>query len=585
MTFNTGNPVSSTDPRDLYDTAGIADKLTNGNDPFVADRLGKLRLSWAGMEADHANAQEGRTAQFQQFLLSSGYETPVSYAQGVTLDRVTQTFVRNDILYRIKDPAALPYTLTGDWNAEADNFTVVADGGLRQELADADGAEKVGLALDATVADLTTDRGASLIHTRRTALAEQVSLAALARQTISALEFGMTGDGSDVTEKMQALRDYVASLNQPPMVVFPAGDYVCSAWPNWNIPGLILSALGSVYWTNTGTGDTVIIDAGPLPGKISNVNFGVGGGQIIARGGPTSGNAFTVRGLVRGQVKGRVYGCGTDAIGLWTRSAVLVNFDVNITPDETAGWYMGAKPQFGYLLDGNGVADTQTSYCTFVTPSVQGCQYGIWLAETLGNVFLAGDSEYNDTTGVHLTNKALNNKFFGTDFEVNGSRDIDCYGHYNEFHACDSNTTAVINAGAKNNQLLGGNFDAVEVIAGALDTLISRIKYGRGLSGKVITDAGTRTRFRDNMNLATGKCEDAPKRTVTVTGTSPVTYTNNTGNALRLTITGGTVTQLSLFASGAEILLSNSTNIIPLSTGDSVVIQYSAAPTMLAVVG
>ncbi|WP_313328339.1 hypothetical protein [Pseudomonas qingdaonensis] len=134
MAYDTNNPVGSTDPRDLYDNAGNLDKFVNGEQPFYPDRLGKQRISWSGIEADVESAFDGWEAQFQAFLQASSYEPPVSYAAGVTLERITQTVVRDDIQYRLKDPALLPYTITGNWATEEDKFVVVGDSSLRQDL-------------------------------------------------------------------------------------------------------------------------------------------------------------------------------------------------------------------------------------------------------------------------------------------------------------------------------------------------------------------------------------------------------------------------------------------------------------------
>lgn len=54
MTYNTGNPVPSIDPRDLDDNAEILDNFVNGTDDEYPDRLGVGRKSLAGMEADFA---------------------------------------------------------------------------------------------------------------------------------------------------------------------------------------------------------------------------------------------------------------------------------------------------------------------------------------------------------------------------------------------------------------------------------------------------------------------------------------------------------------------------------------------------
>lgn len=171
MAYNTGNPVGSTDPRDLFDNAGNLDWFANGANPFYPDRFGVMRLSLSGMRYNFNQAQEGRAAQFtatqegmnqqfQAFLLASGYEAPVAYAEGTLLQRSTQTFVRDGVQYRIKDPGDLPYTLTGNWASEEGNFVSIGDGALRQELADAidlsKGASQVGrsVVMLASVKDL-----------------------------------------------------------------------------------------------------------------------------------------------------------------------------------------------------------------------------------------------------------------------------------------------------------------------------------------------------------------------------------------------------------------------------------------------
>ncbi len=154
MTFNTGNNVPSTDPRDLYDNAENLDKLVNGADPFYADRLGKLRESWAGMESSFTNAQEGREntftlsqadkeSRFQAFLESSGYIDIGPYAAGVEFTARNQYVAVDGQFYRPAAGTALPYTATGDWATESGSFVLLGDDVLRQELASAAGASLV----------------------------------------------------------------------------------------------------------------------------------------------------------------------------------------------------------------------------------------------------------------------------------------------------------------------------------------------------------------------------------------------------------------------------------------------------------
>ena len=48
MTYNTGNPLGSTDPMDLYDNAQNFDNAINGNSRTWKDRFGVDRYTWKG---------------------------------------------------------------------------------------------------------------------------------------------------------------------------------------------------------------------------------------------------------------------------------------------------------------------------------------------------------------------------------------------------------------------------------------------------------------------------------------------------------------------------------------------------------
>ncbi len=128
-TYNTGNPVPSTDVRDLYDNAENLDYLVNGPAVEYDDRLGVPRKSWAGFEAD-----------FLAFLAASGFETPVlTYTDGVPLqvDRPTQLIERASApgtLYSIKLPSAFPVVLSGTWATDEPLLVIRTDESLRTDL-------------------------------------------------------------------------------------------------------------------------------------------------------------------------------------------------------------------------------------------------------------------------------------------------------------------------------------------------------------------------------------------------------------------------------------------------------------------
>ena len=140
-TYNTGNPVGSTDVRDLYDNAQNLDSLVNGPLASYDDRLGAPRKSWRGIEQD-----------FAAFLAASGFELPaLEYVGGspLVVDRPTQLIFRTgfpDTLYGVKSTEPFPATLSGTWSTDEGRLVVRSDGDLRQDLANStDPAKGAGL--------------------------------------------------------------------------------------------------------------------------------------------------------------------------------------------------------------------------------------------------------------------------------------------------------------------------------------------------------------------------------------------------------------------------------------------------------
>ena len=144
MTHNTGNPIGSTSPKDLSDNARNLDLLLLGDDPSYPDRKGVTRKSWKGMQAEYVAehllratefhaAQTHRETQFKEFLDASGYEAPVPYVPGLTLERATQTVTHLGKDYRAKSQF-LPLTTT-DWAVDEPKLKLVGDDSLRQEMA------------------------------------------------------------------------------------------------------------------------------------------------------------------------------------------------------------------------------------------------------------------------------------------------------------------------------------------------------------------------------------------------------------------------------------------------------------------
>jgi hypothetical protein len=142
--YATGNPVGSTNPKDLIDNAQNLDYLILGPLLSYPDRIGVSRLSWAGIEASFAaaqtakqvafdDAQELRTSEFAAWLVASTFEIPVDYAAGIVLTRPTQVLRYLGEMYRAKQ-ANLPMTTTA-WATDSPKLLAMGDAALRQSLA------------------------------------------------------------------------------------------------------------------------------------------------------------------------------------------------------------------------------------------------------------------------------------------------------------------------------------------------------------------------------------------------------------------------------------------------------------------
>ena len=113
MAYDTGNPVGSTDARDLSDNAQNLDIAVNGNKSRWTDRLGVSRPTWAGIAA---------------------YVDRGAYAAGIEIIGYNEIFIYGGEYYRAKASTVLPYTTNGTWSTDDDFFVPIGDAALRQDI-------------------------------------------------------------------------------------------------------------------------------------------------------------------------------------------------------------------------------------------------------------------------------------------------------------------------------------------------------------------------------------------------------------------------------------------------------------------
>ncbi|WP_368772600.1 hypothetical protein [Pseudomonas aeruginosa] len=233
-TFQTLNPLGSKDPRDLYDNAENYDAAMNDRDHEQwTDRFGVSRPTWYGVEQ-----------RVNQFIQSSGWELPpLPYIDGIPLPvaRPTQLIERDGNLYSIRLPASFPVTLSGTWVDDEPMLTVRSDQALRQQLAEANGAEMVGLIREGTTPQYST----TVYDWYQTTMINAVT------------DYGMVPDfdpqpgtvnGTNNLVAIQRLMDDLALMPGRKVVVFPAGNYYFNWDGTSNVGGV------GVLWGRVGAG-------------------------------------------------------------------------------------------------------------------------------------------------------------------------------------------------------------------------------------------------------------------------------------------------------------------------------------------
>jgi hypothetical protein len=186
-TYNTGNPVGSTDARDLYDNAQNLDNFSNGTALTYPDRLGVLRRSLAGIDA---------TA--DSVLNAIGYAVPVAYTAGISLTLTSQTVEYNNEIYAPL-ASALPFTTSGTFETAKFRLMIATD------------ASRVNYIASGTSAVATT-------------------VQSKLRETVSVKDFGAVGDGeTDDTDEINAAATYCRTSGAKLVIPAVSSFYLISS--------------------------------------------------------------------------------------------------------------------------------------------------------------------------------------------------------------------------------------------------------------------------------------------------------------------------------------------------------------------
>lgn len=624
MPYNTMNPVPSTDPRDLYDNAGITDKYVSGQEPFVPDRLGLQRRTWKGMEVDFNNAQEGRQNTFDQFLNESALIWIGDYGTGLTFTSRSQYMVRDGMAYRLATSTTIPYTTTGNWALEKTKFSLVnSDQILRQDLAKTDFGYGVDLVKGAariveSIAELRTvpkepgkmvfasgyelgtagggfykydagdttsvDNGGTII-----VAADGGRWKLKYQQFVTVEQFGVLPipGRNNYTRLQNAVATCWAAKIQ---LRAGSGTFEYGSTLDLDYPTLCLSGNGfrNTVFKYTGTNTAMQADglrpnAGIYSIDLDLSDFTIEGNEDVTD--LLRCRINHVR-IVRVNVReaSPINGCGLHIMG------GVANHIEQFTCS-TGTQLMTSRPANGIIFDANPLIEggTRPTCNNLISPCIEGMLGdGIVLKSCDNLTVLGGTSENHDGVGLSEFSGCQMNTFIGMDNEANrGYADWIIAGQGTRLINCGSTKNFYIDNSARLTRVEGGWFDRVEVAAGAVAVTLDglKVRFFGGVTGLITNNnpfLSTKNIFDVAANTFVFYSKPATGIALAV---SPMTYTNSNITEETILIVGGTVTQLAYVRLGTPYLLNPSSGWIRLQPGDGITISYSGTPVITRVPG
>ncbi|CAO4178779.1 hypothetical protein [Methylorubrum populi] len=306
-------------------------------------------------------------------------------------------------------------------------------------------------------------------------------------------------------------------------LVIPGGLYPYSVSPNWAGNHVRIVVEGEVRFRYTGTGDAFTCDAGPVtrdaqgnvvaPG-FYGMHIGSSGSPIIIEAPATAKNGAFVRAIHRSEMSFNIRGCGPDSAALFVAFGVCSTFHLTTSVNE-GGWYKGARPGYGLILDrqlGDPADFSAASFLVFPEPKIEATRRGASIRNAGGCEFRRGTIEGCIEFGLDLTAASSLCIVNGVDFEANGGFDIRDNGTSNAVlnaqtlaKAPDGTATSgfIVGNTAVGARIEGGAHNSVTVLAGAKGVRATMFDVGLDANGSMFIQPGAVVYRRGVFNRQT----------------------------------------------------------------------------------
>jgi len=258
MAYNTGNPLGSTDPRDLRDNSENIDVMLNSTtETSHPDRIGTSRKTWHGMEVEHDAQIVAHEAEFQDRIAGMAFTRVGTFSAGFTLTDSREVLLYETdgheygwtgAFHKVVPPASTPagtggvgagawvdrtdVTLRSDLNVVVKVFESVADmkadatlivGQKCRTLGYYSVGDGGGNDYEIVAAATGTDDGGSYIDLSGSGFQAK----GLFGSVVNVKQFGAKGDG--IADDTVTISNAFASIQSNVIVKIPPGIYLASS--------------------------------------------------------------------------------------------------------------------------------------------------------------------------------------------------------------------------------------------------------------------------------------------------------------------------------------------------------------------